>query len=213
MRTLSAAVLVLLCTPALAGTSAGYGMGGRFNRFDPVVSQHNQSGELFRIEGHCQSACTLFLGIRNVCIDRNATLLFHAGHDLNKNIADGPTAHMLNAYNSSLRNYVTSNRYVDTLEFHTISGRDMIQKFGYRECPKKYTPRRPEVSAPSARLTMPLPSSRPAAHKPAAPAKIRRSEIRRDPPSFQQHTYQQSLPTPRLYDAGCRQFFPCGRRG
>ena len=27
-------------------------------RFDPVVSQYNQSGELFRIEGHCQSSCT-----------------------------------------------------------------------------------------------------------------------------------------------------------
>jgi hypothetical protein len=26
---------------------------------------------------------------------------------------------------------------MDTLAFHEISGRDMIQKFGYRECPKK----------------------------------------------------------------------------
>jgi hypothetical protein len=26
---------------------------------------------------------------------------------------------------------------MDTLEFHSISGRDMIQKFGYRECPKR----------------------------------------------------------------------------
>ncbi len=71
--------LLLLSTPAMAGTSAGYGMGGRFARFDPVVSQYNRSGELFRIEGHCQSACTLFLAIRNVCVERSATLLFHAG--------------------------------------------------------------------------------------------------------------------------------------
>jgi hypothetical protein len=35
----------------MAGISAGYGMGGQFTRFDPVVSEHNQSGELFRIEG------------------------------------------------------------------------------------------------------------------------------------------------------------------
>jgi hypothetical protein len=121
----------------MAGTSAGYGMGGQFTRFDPVVSEHNQSGELFRIEGHCQSACTLFLGIRNVCIDRNATLLFHAGHDRNKNITASSTGHLLSAYNASLRDYVTSNHYMDTLEFHSISGRDMIQKFGYRECPKR----------------------------------------------------------------------------
>ena len=137
MRSVLAAMLLLFPTSAISGTSAGYGMGGRFARFDPVVSQHNQSGELFRIEGHCQSACTLFLGIRNVCIDRNATLLFHAGHDRNKNIVASSTNHMLGAYNARLRDYVTSNHYMDTLAFHAISGSDMIRKFGYRECPKK----------------------------------------------------------------------------
>jgi hypothetical protein len=134
MRHVIAAFLLAFSTSALAGTSAGFGMGGRYARFDPVVSQHNQSGELFRIEGHCQSACTLFLGIRNVCIDRNATLLFHAAHDNNRNVSPSLTTHMLDAYNSSLRNYVTAHRYMDTLEFHAISGRDMIRKFGYREC-------------------------------------------------------------------------------
>jgi hypothetical protein len=137
MRNVIVAMLLLTSTSAIAGTSAGYGMGGQFARFDPVVSQYNQSGEVFRIEGHCQSACTLFLGIRNVCIDRNATLLFHAGHDRSKNITASSTSHMLGAYNASLRDYVTSNHYMDTLAFHSISGRDMIQKFGYLECPRK----------------------------------------------------------------------------
>jgi hypothetical protein len=137
MRNVLAAMLLLLPTSAISGTSAGYEMGGRFARFDPVVSQHNQSGELFRIEGHCQSACTLFLGIRNVCIDRNATLLFHAGHDRNKNIVVSSTNHMLGAYNARLRDHVTANHYMDALAFRAISGRDMIQKFGYRECPRK----------------------------------------------------------------------------
>jgi hypothetical protein len=137
MRNVTAAALLLISTSAMAGTSAGYGMGGQFVRFDPVVSQYNQSDEIFRIEGHCQSACTLFLGIRNVCIDRNATLLFHAGHDRDKNITASSTGHLLSAYNAGLRDYVTSNHYMDTLAFHAISGREMIQKFGYRECPKK----------------------------------------------------------------------------
>ena len=137
MRYVIVAMLLLISTPTMAGSSAGFGMGGQFSRFDPVVSQYNQSGELFRIEGHCQSACTLFLAIRNVCIDRNATLLFHAGHDRNKNITASSTAHLLSAYNASLREYVTANHYMDTLAFHAISGRDMIRKFGYPECPKK----------------------------------------------------------------------------
>jgi hypothetical protein len=54
--------------------------------------------------GRCQSACTLFLGIRNVCIERSATLLFHAGHAMNsKVILPWATEHMLNAYNARLR--------------------------------------------------------------------------------------------------------------
>src|ERR1700722_4924009 len=126
----AAAFLLLFATPATAGNNAGFEMGGKYARFDPVVSQYNQSGEFFRIEGHCQSSCTLFLGIRNVCIDRNATLLFHSAHDDKRNVSPGLTTHMLAAYNSSLRNYVTANHYMDTLAFHSISGRDMIHKFG-----------------------------------------------------------------------------------
>jgi hypothetical protein len=137
MRNVLTAMLLLFATSAMAGNNAGYEMGGRYARFDPVVGQYNQSGEMFRIEGHCQSSCTLFLGIRNVCIDRNATLLFHAAHDNSQNVSPSLTQHMLAAYNARLRNYVTANRYMDTLAFHSISGSDMIRKFGYRECPKK----------------------------------------------------------------------------
>jgi hypothetical protein len=137
VRNTLAAMLLLFATSATAGNNAGYEFGGRYARFDPVVSQYNQSGELFRIEGHCQSSCTLFLGIRNVCVDRNATLLFHAAHDRGGNPSPPLTTHMLDAYNARLRNYVTANRYMDTLAFHSISGSDMIRKFGYRECPRK----------------------------------------------------------------------------
>jgi hypothetical protein len=137
MRTIFAGLLLLLSASTThAGTSAGYGMGGQFARFDPVVEQHNASGELFRIVGHCQSACTVFLGIKNVCVNRNASLLFHAGHDKNRNISAQYTNHMLDAYNAKLRNYLSSNGYMNTLAFHTISGADMIGRFGYRECPK-----------------------------------------------------------------------------
>jgi hypothetical protein len=127
-----------VATSALAGSSVGYGNGGPSSRFDPIVNQYNLSGELFRIEGRCQSACTLFLGIKNVCVERSATLLFHAGHDMAKTkILAWATNHMLDAYSASLRSYLVSNHYMDTMAFHSISGHDMIQKFGYRECPIK----------------------------------------------------------------------------
>jgi hypothetical protein len=94
-------------TPALAaGSSLPYGGGGRFAKFDPIVQQYNQSGELFRIQGHCQSSCTLFLAIRNVCIEPGATLLFHGGGF--PEISAAATEHMLSAYNSSLRAHLWS---------------------------------------------------------------------------------------------------------
>jgi hypothetical protein len=139
MRLLPAAILLLVPISAMAASSArfGYGFGGWFTRFDPIVSRYNQTGELFRIEGHCQSACTLFLAIKNVCIEPGATLLFHAGHDGHRNISAAATNHMLSAYNAELRSYLVSNHYMDSLAFHKISGSDMIQKFGYPRCPAK----------------------------------------------------------------------------
>jgi hypothetical protein len=135
MKYFCALVFALLTSSALAGTSNGYGMGGKFSRFDPVVAEHNRTGELFHIEGHCQSACTVFLGIKNVCVQPSARLLFHAGHDRQRNISTKWTNHMLAAYKPALRQYLVSNHYMDTLAFHTISGRELIDKFGYKACP------------------------------------------------------------------------------
>jgi hypothetical protein len=46
------------------------------------------------------------------------------------------TNHMLAAYKPTLRQYLVSNRHMDTLAFHTIPGREMIDKFGYKACSK-----------------------------------------------------------------------------
>ena len=104
-------------------------MGGRTKDFAVDVDQYRRSGELFRITGHCQSACTMFLSLRNVCIEPSARLLFHAGKT-----PDG-TRRMLSSYNSKLRGYLTERGIMQSPEFHTISGRTMISRFGYRACP------------------------------------------------------------------------------
>jgi hypothetical protein len=137
VKKIIAALLLLSSAPACAaGSSTPWAMGGNYSRFDPVVAQYNASGELFRIQGHCQSSCTLFLAIRSVCIEPSATLLFHSAHDRQRNVSPALTQHMLAAYNAPLREYVTANRFMDTLAFHSISGRDMIRRFGYRQCPR-----------------------------------------------------------------------------
>lgn len=129
MRAAFALIMVLASTSAMAaGSSAGYEGGGRPGPFLAIVQQYNQSGELFRIVGHCQSSCTLFLGIRNVCIEPGASLLFHAA----KNPSN--TGLMRGAYNSSLSAFLEEHHALEAAALFTISGTDMIRKFGYRRC-------------------------------------------------------------------------------
>lgn len=120
-------------------SSLGMGYGARdpaaFGRFLAVIQQYKASGERFRIDGHCQSACTMFLSIRNVCIAPGATLLFHAGGSMRKGIINpSTTQQMLGTYNAALRQYVTNNHFMDTFAFHPISGSEMIKRFGYPAC-------------------------------------------------------------------------------
>jgi hypothetical protein len=138
MRLWFITLFTLVSTSAIAaGSSAGYEYGGPAARFDPVVAQYNRSGELFRIDGHCQSSCTLFLAIRSVCISPGASLLFHAAHDNRRVKSAFWTAHFLRHYNAKLRSFLLANHALDEVEkFYTISGSDMIQKFGYRQCPQ-----------------------------------------------------------------------------
>jgi hypothetical protein len=140
------ALLGMFC--ALAGqqafadgsvSSLGMGYGARnqaiFGQFLAVIQQYNASGERFRIDGHCQSACTMFLSIRNVCIAPGATLLFHAGGNMQKGIINpSTTQQMLSTYKPALQQYVTEHHFMDTFDFHPISGGDIIRRFGYPAC-------------------------------------------------------------------------------
>ena len=126
-------VMTFAASAFAQGSSVPYGQGAgssaKFQRFHHDRDEFAKTGQLFKIEGHCQSACTLFLKLRNVCIDQNAELLFHAGGSPHS------TEVMLDSYNGKLRSFLISNHYMDSPEFHTISGREMIRRFGYRQCP------------------------------------------------------------------------------
>ncbi len=133
-----------VASAALAdGSSKGYGAGGRFARYYPVIRKYNKSGELFRIEGFCRSACTLFLSIRNVCIERDAFLSFHAGPDrkTKKWVRNSSsTRTMLAAYKPKLRRYLLDGHHVDSRRYHTLKGETLIDRFGYAECPHPIPP-------------------------------------------------------------------------
>jgi len=125
------------------GSSEPYGAGGRFATYFPIIAKYNKSGETFRIEGACQSACTLFLSIRNVCVDRKALISFHAGPDrVTKkwNANSSSTKTMLAAYKPELRAYLVKGHHVDTARYHMLAGATLIDKFGYPECAPRTPP-------------------------------------------------------------------------
>jgi hypothetical protein len=130
----------LAALPAFAdGSSRGWGQGGRLAPFLQIVQQYNASGERFRIEGHCQSACTLFLSIRNVCVERGAELLFHAGEDRRTQTIGlhvAATQTMLAAYNARLRSHLLAGHHMDTGTFYRLPGSAIVDRFGYRPCPR-----------------------------------------------------------------------------
>ena len=136
--------LVMVCAGAAQsayadGSVSSLGMGrgasndAEFRRYEAVVAEYNKSGERFRIDANCRSACTMFLGIRNVCVSPGATLEFHAGGSMGRIIPD-KTRRMQARYNGKLRSFINANHYMDTFDFHAISGSDLINRFGYKAC-------------------------------------------------------------------------------
>jgi hypothetical protein len=135
------AVFAIMASPVFAeGTSLGHGEGGGIVDFLSMVQQYSASGELFRIQGVCKSACTMFLGIRNVCIERDATLMFHSGHDIQEDVT-GPNTRasraMLHQYKPALQQHLLEGHYMESGEYHTLTGSELIDRFGYDECPRK----------------------------------------------------------------------------
>jgi hypothetical protein len=52
-------------------------------------------------------------------------------------VRPGSTQRMLNAYDPRLRRDLIENHYMETLAFHAMPGSTIIDKFGYRECPRQ----------------------------------------------------------------------------
>jgi hypothetical protein len=138
-------VAMILATTGLAstasadGSSLPYGRGGmRFPEMNAIIARYNASGELFRIEGNCRSSCTELLAIKKVCVDPSATLQFHAAlADPAQPVDHGRNMRMASYYNPKLRAYVLANHYMDSWDFHDISGADIVSRFGYRPCPAR----------------------------------------------------------------------------
>ena len=86
---------LLVSSDASAGSSQPY---GRLHR--AVSAGDRPVQRLGRIDAHRRPlpvAFTMFLGLRNVCVERSARLLFHSGHNRRMEINAASTARMMSA--------------------------------------------------------------------------------------------------------------------
>jgi hypothetical protein len=81
--------------------------------------------EPIRIMGTCESACTEYLGARDVCVSPNARFMFHAAHNLDGTRNEQGVELMLASYPPSLREWLYERGGL-TSEPIDASGRDLI---------------------------------------------------------------------------------------
>lgn len=80
--------------------------GGNLRGYVAEVQRLNAKGSSKAIRGVCASACTIYLGVKNVCVEPTAQLWFHAAHLPNDSHPDPlGSLEMLSYYPPSIRDW------------------------------------------------------------------------------------------------------------
>lgn len=118
--------------------SADYG--GSIAGRQAEVNSLLRSKQPVEIHGTCASACTMYLGLDNVCVSRRSRLGFHSPQLATKGLRMLPdqweraSRLLASHYPASIGKwYIAEGRYSDDLIF--ISGSEMI-RHGVKECGK-----------------------------------------------------------------------------
>ena len=129
----------LLLAPSAQALTITYDLGGRIDRYETRWRSVARSGEEVRIDGLCNSACTLLTGLvprRRVCITPRAMLSFHAAWSE----ASGPdvasaaaTAELMRIYPAAIRAFLARRGGLTSVHRHIILSGAELRSF-YRDC-------------------------------------------------------------------------------
>ncbi|ATQ66918.1 MULTISPECIES: hypothetical protein [Methylosinus] len=113
--------------------------GGTLAVYRDEARRLEASGEELAIRGVCASACTIFLGLRKVCVEPGAMFWFHAAR-LPGGAAPDPlaTLEMLSLYPRRLRDWAIRAHALERLDFDeaaSLTGAELI-RMGARRCPR-----------------------------------------------------------------------------
>ena len=129
----------LLFAPSAQALTITYDLGGRIDRYEARWRAIASSGETVRIDGLCNSACTLLTGLvppKRVCVTPRAVLSFHAAwsDDTGPNVASGPaTAELMRIYPAGIRAFLARRGGLDSVQRHIRLAGAELHSF-YREC-------------------------------------------------------------------------------
>ena len=74
-------VVMPVLWPAAVCVARGFAdAGGNIRAYAAEVSRLNRTGSVKVISGVCASACTMYLGVKKVCVEPDAEVWFHAAH-------------------------------------------------------------------------------------------------------------------------------------
>ena len=124
-------------TPVVPYGPAPRDWGGRLDAYILKVGEANRRRARVEIRGTCVSACTLFLGANDVCVDGAAMLWFHAAyHPTTRRIDAGATRAMALYWGPKIAAWAKSVGATESLEFtrrRALSGEEAI-RLGVRRC-------------------------------------------------------------------------------
>jgi hypothetical protein len=131
--------LISLIVPRPFQLAKAMDSGGNIHAYAAAVDYLNNAGRKKAIVGVCVSACTMYLGVRKVCVDPEAELWFHAAH-LPSNTRPDPAGSliMLSHYPKHVRAWVIQVGALERTEWDgraVLSGRQLIG-MGIRACRK-----------------------------------------------------------------------------
>lgn len=120
--------------------------GGPLAAYREAARRLDAAGEELAIRGLCASACTIFLGLRKLCVAPQAAFWFHAAR-LPESDAPDPdaTLEMLSYYPAALRAWAIRTKALESVDFdaaHSLTGAALI-RMGARRCPAAHAPGRP----------------------------------------------------------------------
>ncbi|MDB5651079.1 MAG: hypothetical protein JWL62_2599 [Hyphomicrobiales bacterium] len=126
------------CPAAAQASSLQDDRGGNLRAYVTDVARLNRDQLEKRIGGLCASACTVYLGVKKVCVEPDAEVWFHAAF-LPGSTKPDPTGslEMLSYYPPNVRRWAIARGALEQIEWstdHKLTG-DQLIAMGLRRCP------------------------------------------------------------------------------